>query len=58
VGVLEAFSRVFWPFLISFGLYFQFESQGQQNRLSTHPSNEGSSHVPSRRSDLGCGQEV
>jgi hypothetical protein len=50
VGVLVAFSRVFRPFLISFGLYFRFESQERQNRRSTQPPNEVSSHVPSRRS--------
>ena len=52
VGVLEAFPRVFRPFLISFGLYFRFESQGRHNGLSTYPPNEVSSHVPSRRSNL------
>jgi protein gp37 len=31
-------------------MYFRFESQGRQNRLSTQPPNEVSSHVPSRRS--------
>jgi hypothetical protein len=50
VGVLEVFSRVFRPFLINFSLYFRFKSQERQNRLSTQPPNEVSSHVPSRRS--------
>jgi hypothetical protein len=52
LGVLVPFSRVFRLFLISFGLYFRFESQERQNRLSTQPPNEVSSHVLSRRSYL------
>jgi hypothetical protein len=53
VGVPKVFSRVFRPFLINFSLYFRFESQERQNRLSTQPPNEVSSHVPSRRSKEG-----
>jgi len=51
VGVLVVFSRVYWPFLISFSLYFRFESQERHNRRSTQPLNEVLSHVPSCRSD-------
>ena len=52
VGIPEAVFRVFRPFLISFGLYFRFESPRRHNRLSTQPPNEVSSHVLSRRSVL------
>lgn len=58
MGVLEVFSRVFRPFLINFSLDFRFESQERQNRLSTQPPNEVSSHVPSRRSETACWTSV
>ena len=57
VGVLEAFPRVFRPVLISFGLYFRFESQGRQNGLSTYPPNGVSSHVPSCRASMGLSRK-
>jgi len=45
MGILEAFFKVFRPFLVSFGLYFRFQSQGRQNRLSTHPPGVCSGYV-------------
>jgi hypothetical protein len=50
MGVLETFFRVFRSFSSSFGLYFRFKNHGRQHGQPTNPSNEVSSHVPSRRS--------